>query len=609
MNTIQSHHFHIPVMGLAYTVDTPIKVAQYGISSVVSIVEDSLIERMRAYYYNLINEAYKPITTKQKHYRSRRITDYLNLMNKIVQQKFEHLKQSAFETGSEIVKYFELLPDDSLLKQRYNQMVKADNEIEKNKLIALLKVQMQAGSIDVNIMTKVDKNTYDADKNVVENGSDALTALKGYADSDLTNSSVVFSAGMNPRLFAYLEHFSAFDAKAWGLFDKKVIVKVSDYRSALIQGKILAKKGIWVSEFRVESGLNCGGHAFASDGFLLGPILAEFKAKKQELANAMFELYNPIALAKTGLDFEKPHPLKITVQGGIGTFAEDLFLRMHYQVDGTGWGTPFLLVPEATTVDADTLKLLAKAIENDVVLSDNSPLGVKFNYLKGTSSDMEKQMRMESGKPGSPCTEKCLVSNTEFTQAPICTASIQYQKLKVAEIKAQNLSLDACEKQLNKVLAKECLCIGLANAAMKNYQLPVIRKNQPAVTICPGPNIAYFNRVVTLQTMVDHIYGRGNVLGNIERPHMFIKELELYINYLKDQVNEAELDAKKTKFFNLFYNNLLDGIGYYQSIIHQLFKDTEKAKANFVKALETGKQRLNELYATYLETDKFLACV
>ena len=42
------HNFHIPVMGLGFTVDTPVKVAHYGISSVVSIAEDHLLERMRA---------------------------------------------------------------------------------------------------------------------------------------------------------------------------------------------------------------------------------------------------------------------------------------------------------------------------------------------------------------------------------------------------------------------------------------------------------------------------------------------------------------------------------------------------------------------------------
>ena len=59
---------------------------------------------------------------------------------------------------------------------------------------------------------------------------------------------------MNPRLYNYLEDFREFDATAPGVFRKKVIIKVSDYRSALIQGKYLAKKGIWVTEFRIESG-------------------------------------------------------------------------------------------------------------------------------------------------------------------------------------------------------------------------------------------------------------------------------------------------------------------------------------------------------------------
>jgi hypothetical protein len=32
--TTPQHSFHIPVMGLAFTIDTPIRVAHYGISSV-----------------------------------------------------------------------------------------------------------------------------------------------------------------------------------------------------------------------------------------------------------------------------------------------------------------------------------------------------------------------------------------------------------------------------------------------------------------------------------------------------------------------------------------------------------------------------------------------
>ena len=37
------HSFHIPVMGLGFTIDTPLKVAHYGIDSVISIVDDDLI--------------------------------------------------------------------------------------------------------------------------------------------------------------------------------------------------------------------------------------------------------------------------------------------------------------------------------------------------------------------------------------------------------------------------------------------------------------------------------------------------------------------------------------------------------------------------------------
>src|SRR5690625_6634159 len=91
-------------------------------------------------------------------------------------------------------------------------------------------------------MTKVDKDQWDKEGNVIPDGSDALTALKAYAESDLDDSSIVFSAGMNPRLFHYMSSFPQFDADENGVFDKKVVIKVSDYRSALIQGKYLAKK-------------------------------------------------------------------------------------------------------------------------------------------------------------------------------------------------------------------------------------------------------------------------------------------------------------------------------------------------------------------------------
>ena len=584
-------------MGLAYTIDTPIKVARFGISSVISIVEDRLVEMMRSHYYPTINLTYEPISAHETDYRAKRITNYLNLVNTIVQAQVENLKKAAFEAGSELVKYFEMLPDNSALKKLYRQMMNTNDQPEKEKIETYLRTQIRPGNIDVNILTKPDRDNYNKAGGLPEDSSDAVAALRGYAKSNLTNSSVIFSAGMNPRLYNYLGTCSEFDANEDGGFTKKVIVKVSDYRSALIQGKYLAKKGIWVSEFRIESGLNCGGHAFATDGFLMGPILEEFKANKQELIDALFEIYNPVQQKKSSRKCNYPPNMIFSAQGGIGTQGEDDLLHGHYNIQSTGWGTPFLLVPEATTVDDATLKLLSDAKEKDVVLSRNSPLGVRFFYLKGTSAENEKLLRIKKGKPGSPCTEKHLASNTEFTKEPICTASHQYQKLKIAQLQSLDLPKQEFEKKLKDVTDKECLCVGLSNAAAINYEQVFIKKLN-AVTICPGPNISNFSKVVSLQTMTDHIYGRKNIVTDTGRPHMFIKELYLYIDYLKEQLEEggdAEQLSKKKKYYSSFYQNLRDGITYYQGLNDM----PGISRYQFVKALFYADQELDSLNYRY----------
>lgn len=584
-------------MGLAYTIDSPVKVARFGISSVISIIEDRLIEMMRRHYYPAIDREYQPIVTHEPDYRARRITDYLNLVNTIVQAQIEKLKQAAFETNSEIVKYFEMLPNNSSLKQLYRQMTGTKNRQEKEELQTYLRTQIKAGSIDVNIMTKTDRDRFDKNGHPLPGDSEAVSALRGYAQSDLSNSSVIFSAGMNPRLYNYLGNCHEFLPDSNGELAKKVIVKVSDYRSALIQGKYLAKKGIWVSEFRIESGLNCGGHAFATDGFLLGPILEEFKANRQELIDTLFETYNAVLSTKNGPKLTCAPRLSISVQGGIGTYEEDDFLHRYYNIESTGWGTPFLLVPEATTVDESTLKLLSAAKEKDIVLSRNSPLGVRFYYLNGTSSYHEKIARINNGKPGSPCTEKHLAFNTEFTTEPICTASRKYQKLKIAQLQSLNLPEHTYKKHLKEVLDKECLCVGLSNSAALHYNETFV-KNLEAVTICPGPNIVHFSEVVSLQTMVDHIYGRKNILQGKDRPHMFIAELHLYINYLKEKLAEGleeEKSDKNKKNHTAFYQHLRDGIAYYSGLADELGNGREL----FTTSLQHAATELEKLNYQY----------
>lgn len=116
---------------------------------------------------------------------------------------------------------------------------------------------------------------------------------------------------------------------------------------------------------------------------------------------------------------------------------------------------------------------------------------------------------------------------------------------------------------------------GLSNAAAINYKKPFI-KNNSSVTICPGPNIVNFNKVVSLSTMVDHIYGRDNIMSNSNRSHMFINELKLYIDYLVEQLIEAkDLDenAKKKKSMHNYCENLLQGINYYKVMAEKHFDD------------------------------------
>ncbi|MBL1212206.1 MAG: hypothetical protein HND52_02515 [Ignavibacteriae bacterium] len=557
------HKFHIPVMGLAFTIDTPIKVAHFGIDSVISIVDDDLIEKMRGVYLRKRNLEFNPIGMNEEDYRARRISAYLNLVNEIVNENFEELKNSYGKKDSLFEQYINMLPETSELRKEYLEAVET-NSTDKIKEWAFS--QLKQGSIDVNIMTKLDKANYDKNEKMPVIHNDAHAALRGFANSDLS-SSIVLSAGMNPRLYTYFENFTDFYPDENGNLKKKIILKVSDYRSALIQGKFLAKKGLWVSEYRIESGLNCGGHAFATDGYLMGPILEEFKKNRQTLIDTTHEIYCD-ALSKKGINFsDKPHKLIVTAQGGVGTVDEQNFLLDYYQVDSVGWGTPFLLVPEATNVDEHTLSLLCAAKEKDLYLSKISPLGVPFNSLRGNSKDVEKLENAAKGKPGSPCPKKFLQSNSEFSEKPICTASITYQNKKITELKSLNKSKSDFQKEYDRIIDKSCLCVGLAIAVLKLNDAAA-KADGDGVLVCPGPNMAYFSTVVSLKEMTDHIYGRMNLISRKDRPNMFLKELNLYINYLKEKVEDLNEAPTKNqiKYFDTFQTNLAEGINYYKML-------------------------------------------
>jgi len=579
---MSSHHtFHIPVMGTAFTADSPLKVAHYGISTVIALADDVLLERLRKYYSDLNNISYEEIKNNTKDYRADRITAYLNMVHVLVSNKFEAFTTSSSDKFDEVKKYFEMLPDTASVKKEFNKIISDTFKFED--LSTWLKDNLSFGSVDVNIMTKVDKTNYFKKEELPSEYNDAHAGLRGYANSDL-ESSVIFSAGMNPRLYGYIAHFDDFFPDVNGNIKKKIVLKVSDYRSAIIQGKFLAKKGLWISEYRIESGLNCGGHAFATDGYLMGPILAEFRDRRQELIDDIYAVCKPALEANGRVVPNETLKITITAQGGVATSEEHNFLINHYKLDTVGWGTPFLLVPEATTVDAATRKQLQDAKEKDLYLSNVSPLGVPFNNLRDSSKDVEKEQKITDGKPGSPCPRKFLALSNEYGTEGVCTASRLFQKNKIDE---QGIS--------DSITDKTCLCMGLAATAVINYGLNT--RESFGVSICPGPNMAYFNQELSLQDMSHHIYNADEGVVRADRPNMFVNELGMYLKYLSEKIEEHKKDwsRKSPRYLNAFTTNMNEGIAYYQKMFNSVGTTFSSVKKSALNSLNDAMDRMQKM--------------
>ena len=587
------HKIHIPVMGICYTADTPVRVAHFGITSVISLVDDGLLEEYRmAYAERLGLDLGSPQTT-----RIGRIRSYLDFVADEVERKFERLCAERFDGGSDKDRYFLMLPLDSRLRVEYDGIF-AKTGLARIAAEAALTEKMEPGEIQANIM--VGLNHEEA----------AFDAVRGFAASKVKGS-LVLSAGVNLAVFEEIAKCKDFYRTRDKAPSKKIILKVSDYRSALIQGRYLAKKGLEVYEYRIESGVNCGGHAFFESKKLLLDVVREFVAKKNELFEttrgmiAKFAAANASSNAANACVHEivpPKAPARITAQGGLCS-PEDIEKIMSLGIDGVGVGTPFLLVPQATSVDKETRHLLVAAKPEDVYISYASPLGIPFVNLRTSSAaklcqekireyfkpQCEKSDNPEL-KPGFPCRQHYLCRQIPGFDHPVCMASREYVMHRLAEIdklerdeiavashsgKVADLdrirdknatichsggsvatdkiqeAVTAIREKYNalrrETLSRECICRFLGNAGREeireknpslHYQpecVAVARGSQPTrirepVTICPNPDIGYFDREYTLFEMMRHLYGTGPRLTPEDKPSAFEVEEKILRN-------------------------------------------------------------------------------
>jgi hypothetical protein len=244
-----------------------------------------------------------------------------------------------------------------------------------------------------------------------------------------------------------------------------------------------------------------------------------------------------------------------------------------------------------TNTDEAHLQKLADAGEDDVCLSEASPLGVPFWTLRDSASEEARRARIAAGKPGSACPKGYLVSDTEFTDVPVCHASRYYQKRKLAGLADEEHTPESLPVAEQSLLSKACICHDLGGGAVIKNGID----HDATTAVCCGPNIAYFSKVTTLEQMVSHIYGQLSLLTHSDRPHMFIRELRIYIDHLRRETERFSIGLLNTtpKYFNEFKVNLLSGIAYYRERAGQFI---ETRRDRFMEHLEHLHEEIERIW-------------
>lgn len=158
------------------------------------------------------------------------------------------------------------------------------------------------------------------------------------------------------------------------------------------------------------------------------------------------------------------------------------------------------------------------------------------------------------------------------------------------------ISADEKTQLIDKVIVKTCICHHLGNGAL--IALGIAEEQNAPQSICPGPNIEWFNRLYTLKEMVDHIYGRRPSLVSSKRPHMFAKEIVLYVDYFEKLIANSSYTSKEIKTLLDYKKNLEEGLDYCLEIAQKTPYPGENL-ASLSSCVEQQRRHLASLYTCF----------
>ena len=100
--------------------------------------------------------------------------------------------------------------------------------------------------------------------------------------------------------------------------------------------------------------------------------------------------------------------------------------------------------------------------------------------------------------------------------------------------------------------------------------------------------------------MVDHIYGRIPSLVPEERPHMFAKEISMYVDYYQTVIDDCDFSKRAIDNIKEYKENMISGIARCKEI-SKLPPYPGENLNSIVGCIEIELPRLENMYERFME--------